>query len=62
MTDLRVVRLACPVAAEKGDHLAPPHLEVDAVKRVRLAIPGVQVPHVEERAVGHRAQPSPWPM
>ena len=45
-------RLAGAVAAEQGDDLARPHLEIDAVEDVRFAVPGVQPGNGERRLVG----------
>src|SRR5437870_5863027 len=49
--------LAGAVAPEQRHHLPRPHLEADAVQDVRLAIPGVEVPHLEQRALRHGRSP-----
>src|SRR6266481_1025984 len=47
--------LARAVAPEERHHLALPHLEVDAVEDVRLAVPGVEVADLEQRSARHLA-------
>src|SRR6516162_3921658 len=41
-------RLADTVAAEDGDHLTPPHLQVDAVKNPAARITSAQTGHLED--------------
>ena len=49
--------LARPVAPEQRHDLARPHVEVDPVEHVGLAVPGVQVAHLQQRvpAIGASA-------
>ncbi len=53
--------LAGAVAPEQCHHLPRPHLEADAVQDVRLAIPGVEVPDLEQGALRHGRSPAPIP-
>src|SRR5712691_8766921 len=49
--------LARPVASEQRHHLPRPHLEADAAQDVRLAIPGIEVPDLEQGALRHGRSP-----
>ena len=52
-------RLARAVAAEQRHDFAAAHFELDAVQDVRLAVPGVQVLHGEERCGLRRLRHEP---
>src|SRR3954466_7718863 len=48
--------LAGAVAAEQRDHLTLAHLEIDTMEDVRLAVPGVEAPYLEQN-LRHRGMP-----